>query len=124
MFIPYAIRPIKNNKRSRELVSLKIHSIKNEIGRVMKNNTILDETKLSFKSWFKLIDLETNNELVPKSIILDKDTNKLVSKAYFPKSSTVKVLATTAKKISPRRAFTIFPIPTKDILINRFFSTR
>ena len=94
------------------------------MGTAIKNSTILDETKLSFKSWSRLIDLDTTNELVPKSIILESDTSKLVSKAYFPKSSTVKVRATTARKISPRKAFTIFPIPTNDILINRFFSTR
>ena len=94
------------------------------MGMVIKNSTILDETKLSFKSWSKLIDLDTNNELVPKSIILESDTNRLVSRAYFPKSSTGKVLATTAKKIKPKKAFTIFPMPTNDILINRFFSTQ
>lgn len=63
---------------------------------------------------------ETNTELVPKSIIFEIETSRVVKRAYLPKVMRSKDLAITARNTKPIKALKAFPAPTVAIFLNDF----
>ena len=69
-----------------------------------------------------IIDSATKILLLPKSIIFEIDTNKLVDKAYLPNSFNGRAFAAAVSKIRPRIEPITLPALTSEILNIDFLS--
>ena len=87
-----------------------------EIINEMINKIIFNEINFDLVSKLLIIDSATKILLLPKSIIFDIDTNKLVNRAYFPNSLSGSDFAEAVSKIRPKMEPTTLPTPTSEIL--------
>ena len=97
-------------------------SVKHATTQAIQNSMIFEERKC-LKSLLSNTVWDTKSEFVPKSIIFELETSKLVKSEYFPKSFSVKVFAIAVKNKKPKPALKILPALTKDIFVIDRLST-
>lgn len=125
--IKYPIKPNIKSTKSLDVYNLKNIRSNNEIINEIANKMIFSEINCDFVSEllvidFPIIDSATKILLLPKSIIFDMDTSRLVNKAYLPNSFNGKDFATAVSRIRPKIDPITLPAPTNEMLNSDFLN--